>query len=123
MLKDSGLGCYIGIYFMGAVGYADDIAVIAPSVMSLKKMIHICDRFGGFYHVTFNISKYQLIHYSNYRDEYNGFKHNDIFIEKSDFDCHFNNVIEPNPNKLHDLVINKFITSFNWLNVMFRKSL
>ena len=61
MLKDSGLGCHIGTNFMGAVGYADDIALIAPSVMSLKKMLHICDRFGGSYDVTFNVSKYQLI--------------------------------------------------------------
>ena len=122
MLKDSGLGCHIGTNFMGAVGYADDIALIAPSVMSLKKMLHICDRFGGSYDVTFNVSKYQLIHYSNYRGEFNGINHNDFFIKKSDFACHLGNVIGPNPHKLYDLVINKFITSFNGLNVMFRKA-
>ena len=38
MMKDRGLGCYIGANFMGAVGYADDITLIAPSVMSLKKI-------------------------------------------------------------------------------------
>ena len=37
-VKDRGLGCHIGANFMGAVGYADDITLIAPSVMSLKKI-------------------------------------------------------------------------------------
>ena len=123
MLKDSGLGCHIGTNFMGAVGYADDIALIAPSVMSLKKMLHICDRFGGSYDVTFNVSKYQLIHYSNYRDEFNDINHNDFFIKKSDFACHLGNVIGPNPDKLYDLVINKFITMFQWVECNVQKSL
>ena len=119
MLKDSGLGCYIGTNFMGAVGYVDDIDLIAPSVMSLKKMLHIYDRCGCSYDVTFNVSKCQLIHYRNHWDEFND---NDIFIKKSDFACHLSNVIGSNPNKLYDLVINKFITRFNGLNVMFRKA-
>ena len=105
-MKDSGLGCHIGTNFMGAVGYADDIVLLAPSVMSLKKMLHICDRFGGSYDVTFNVSKYQLIHYSNNRDEFNGINHNDFCIKKSAFTYHLCNVIGPNPNKLYDLVIN-----------------
>ena len=102
--------------------HADDIALIASSVMSLKKMLHICDRFGGSYDVTFNVSKYQLIYYSNYRDGLNGINYNDFFIKKSDFACHLGNVIGPNPNKLYDLVVNKFITSFNGLNVMYKKA-
>ena len=43
-------------------------------------------------------------------------------IKKSAFAYHLCNVIGPNPNKLYDLVINKFITSFNGINVMFRKA-
>ena len=76
MLKDISLGCCIGTKFMASIGYADDIALIAPSLMPLKKMPHVvCDRYGGSYDVTFNVPKYQLIHYSNYRDELNGIKH------------------------------------------------
>ena len=107
---------------MGAVGYADDIVLLAPSAMSLKKILHIYDRFGGSYDVTFNVSKYQLIHYNNHRDEFNGINHNGFFIKKSAFAYHLCNLIEPNPNKLYDLVINKFITSFNEINAMFRKA-
>ena len=45
-----------------------------------------------------------------------------FFIKKSAFAYHLGNVIGPNPNKLYDLVINKFITSFNGINVIFRKA-
>ena len=31
------LGCYVGNNFMGALGYADDIALIASSIMALKR--------------------------------------------------------------------------------------
>ena len=123
MLRASGLGCYIGTKFMGAVGYADDITLLAPSVMSLKKMLQICDIFGASYDVTFNVTKYQLVHFSNNKDEkFNGIKHCSNFIQKSDFACHLGNIIGPNPNKLYDVVINKFVTCFNGLNVIFRKA-
>ena len=58
ILKDCDLGCYIGTNFICAVGYADDIAPIAPSAMSLKKMLNICDIFGAANDVPFNVSKY-----------------------------------------------------------------
>ena len=31
---------------MGALGYADDVVIIAPTVCSLKSMLRICDDFG-----------------------------------------------------------------------------
>ena len=33
-LKKSGFGCYIGNIFSGALGYADDVTLIAPSLQS-----------------------------------------------------------------------------------------
>ena len=64
-LESSGVGCYVGTKFMGAFGYADDGAVLAPTVTSLKIMLNICDEFGKQYHVLFNPDKYQLLFYSN----------------------------------------------------------
>ena len=60
MLKDTGCGCYVGNTFMGAIGYADDVALLSPSGMALKKMLHVCDLFGIDYNVSFNVDKYQL---------------------------------------------------------------
>ena len=36
-LKQLGLGCHVGSTFAGAFGYADDVALIAPSLYALKK--------------------------------------------------------------------------------------
>lgn len=41
-LSSSGRGCHIGNVFVGAIGYADDIVLLSPSVSSLKKMLNIC---------------------------------------------------------------------------------
>ena len=40
-LEYSGLGCHVGASYAGAFGYADDIARVAPSPQSLRKMISI----------------------------------------------------------------------------------
>ena len=60
-LKKANLGCHIGDLFMGALGYADDVVIIAPTVCSLKSMLLICDDFGKEFHVKFNSN--QFLHY------------------------------------------------------------
>ena len=44
-LKDSNLGCWIGDIFYGALGYADDLALLAPSRGTLQKMVGKCETF------------------------------------------------------------------------------
>ena len=41
VLKQLGLSCH-RITYAGAFGYADDIALVAPSLHCLKKMISVC---------------------------------------------------------------------------------
>ena len=36
-LKQLGLGCHVGPTFAGAFGYADDVALVAPSLYPLKR--------------------------------------------------------------------------------------
>ena len=57
----SGLGCYIGEWFLGALGYADDIVLLAPSANAMRNMIAICNVFAKEYHVTFNCNKTKCI--------------------------------------------------------------
>ena len=45
-LQSSGLGCYIGNNFMAALGYADDVILITPTVSALKQMLNLCDKFA-----------------------------------------------------------------------------
>ena len=64
LLKKSGLGCHVGPTYAGAFGYADDIALIAPSLSSLKQMMKICENFAKSYNIIFNSSKTKLLCYN-----------------------------------------------------------
>ena len=64
LLKKSGLGCHVGSTYAGAFGYADDIALIAPSLSSLKQMMKICENFAKAHNIVFNSSKTKLLCYN-----------------------------------------------------------
>ena len=45
ILKESGLGCYIDIFFFGLLGYADDFSLISPTRAGLQSMLQIAEAF------------------------------------------------------------------------------
>ena len=57
-LRQSKLGCYI---CMGAFAYADDVALLVPTIMALNKLITACVSFAREYHVLFDLIKNKLI--------------------------------------------------------------
>ena len=67
-LRDSGVGCYIGNTFCGALGYADDIILLTPTVSSLKCFLDICSTYGKEYNVIFNPDKTKLINVNNHNN-------------------------------------------------------
>ena len=56
-LEDAGYGCYVGHEYMGALGSADDLALLAPTLYALKKMFEISEKFGKEYDVLYNADK------------------------------------------------------------------
>ncbi len=56
-LKMSGLGCYIGHRFAGALFYADVMKLLSPTRKGLQKMIDICKEFGIEFDVNYNEKK------------------------------------------------------------------
>jgi Reverse transcriptase (RNA-dependent DNA polymerase) len=56
-LSKAGVGCFIGNNFVGALAYADDIVLLAPSATALRKMLQICDEFATDYSIVFNAQK------------------------------------------------------------------
>ena len=42
MLRDAGLGCHVSGVFVGVIGYADNVSLLAPSRTALQKMLKIC---------------------------------------------------------------------------------
>jgi len=45
-LSKIGVGCFIGRTFVGALVYADDIVLVAPSASALRKMLAVCDEYA-----------------------------------------------------------------------------
>ena len=60
-LKNSPFGCRVGHKYSGAFAYADDIALVAPSLFSLRKMCAICSQFADKYQLQFNPSKCKIV--------------------------------------------------------------
>ena len=56
-LSESSVGCYIGEYFLGALAYADDIVLIAPSPSAMRKLLAICDGYASAYDIIFSADK------------------------------------------------------------------
>ena len=52
ILKDSGFGCWIGPYFYGIGGYADDLALLSPDRFGLQNMLDICKEYFDQYKIT-----------------------------------------------------------------------
>ena len=48
-LEYLGLGCHVD--YAGAVGYADDIALISPTIYGLKNILIVCESFTKDYHI------------------------------------------------------------------------
>ena len=68
-LKRNGIGCHMGHHFVGALGYADDIILLCPSVAGLKDMIKICEEYANEHNIIFNGSKSKYLVFGKY--EYN----------------------------------------------------
>jgi hypothetical protein len=61
LLARSAVGCHIGKNFLGALAYADDITLIAPSPNAMRTLLRVCDEFAEEYFVTFNAKKTKCI--------------------------------------------------------------
>ena len=42
-----GHGCHLGIFYLGCIAYADDIAIIAPSKKGIDVMIKVCEEIAA----------------------------------------------------------------------------
>jgi hypothetical protein len=60
-LKKAGVGCYIGNWFVAALGYADDVVLLAPTARAMRTMLGVCDKFASEFNVLFNANKSKCI--------------------------------------------------------------
>jgi len=60
-LAKSNVGCFIGNFFVGALAYADDVALMAPTPRAMRTLLAVCDRYASQFHVIFNANKSKCI--------------------------------------------------------------
>jgi hypothetical protein len=60
-LHKSGVGCYIGTAFVGALAYADDIVLLAPSPSAMRKLLSVCESYALDFDISFNAGKSNFI--------------------------------------------------------------
>ena len=53
-LKINGAGCHIGHYYVGALGYADDIILLCPSLSGMHDMIKTCEEYAKDHQILLN---------------------------------------------------------------------
>jgi len=64
-LEASQTGCVVGGEYMGVLGYADDVTLLAPTAHALKAMLRICEDFGREFSLTYNAKKTVCIHFKS----------------------------------------------------------
>ena len=92
-MKQLGLGCHVGMTHAGAFGYADDIALVAPSIYCLKEMVNVCEQFAHEYHISFNPSKSKLMSFNLSRPLGTPIFLNSQKVEVVDHDSHLGNYV------------------------------
>ncbi len=65
-LSNLGVGCFWDSFFAGAMCYADDLALLAPSPAALGILLRCCEDFAMERGLRFNPSKTQLIRLSRF---------------------------------------------------------
>ena len=59
-LEKSGVGCFIGPYFYGALAYVDYIILLNPTVKRTKKLLQICEMYAKEHKILFNAQKVNI---------------------------------------------------------------
>ena len=69
-LKNRGIGCHMGHHFVGALGYADDLILLSPTVHGMKIMIKICEGYANDHCILFNGNKSKYLIFGKYKSKY-----------------------------------------------------
>ena len=121
-LRNSGYGCHLNGVYMGALSYADDITLIAPSIGGLNEMLKLCDNYATVYNVIFNSKKTVCIKFGNEVIRNEAAFLNNQPLKWNEKVRHLGNIIDKDCTELADCVFKKsmFIGYVNKLRSNFR---
>ena len=63
MLMSSGIGCYLRDVFAAGFFYADDMAIVAPSVKGLQRLLNICESYCDSWDICLNSKKTKSMYF------------------------------------------------------------
>ena len=109
-LKQSNTGCHIGHHYVGALGYADDLILLCPSVSGMNKMIRICEDYAQEHNILFNGTKSKYLVFGKYK--YNPIlKVNNERVTRCNSAMHLGHVLQT--ENTHDALVENAINGLN----------
>ena len=90
---------------MGALSYADDITLIAPSIGGLNEMLKLCDNYATVYNVIFNSKKTVCIKFGKEVIRNEAAFLNNQPLKWNEKVCHLGNIIDKNCTELAGCVL------------------
>ena len=105
-LSDSGVGCFWGHLFAGAVCYADDIVLLAPCPSALRILLSICSSYATSHGLLFNTEKTQLIcfHLRQSKPSTSVILFNNAILHYSDEVTHLGHILTADLNDRSDIL-------------------
>jgi len=61
ILSKAGVGCFIGLHFVGALTYTDDLVLLAPTASAMPILLVICEDYARAYGISFNALKSKFL--------------------------------------------------------------
>ena len=120
-LQKCGYGCYIGNMFYGALGYADDIILLSPTVSGMKYLLQVCAQYGKEYNVLFNPDKTKLIHVNNLKCTMSNIMFMGKSIARVDYEKHLGFPVgNVKTEQVVTQAINEFIIKVNMVKSHFK---
>ncbi|XP_041970723.1 uncharacterized protein LOC121727109 [Aricia agestis] len=60
-LSGAGVGCSIDGVCVNSISYADDMALLSPSISALRRLLSICETYASEHGLRYNVSKSELL--------------------------------------------------------------
>ena len=122
-LQDQDIGCHVGTKFVGALGYADDLTLLSPSLCGLQKAADICYDFAQEYSAKFDSKMTQCMCVGKDGEFFQG----NIYLDGENLKCvncarHLGNLITWNLKDDNDIPVKRgyFYGSVNNLYAKFK---
>ena len=109
-LKQANKGCHYGNYFAAALFYADDMAILAPSVKGLQLLLNICGEYCLEWDIALNAKKSRNLYFGKKADVSHVITLNNKPVEWTDKWIYLGITLKS--NKVFDCCINERIRKF-----------